>query len=131
MRADDGRLIPSLVTKALLGEPMPVYGDGSQTRSLCYVDDLVGGLLQMMTSDLPGPINLGNAEERSVVEIAEAVRAAAGSRSELAFLPAREDDPVRRCPELKAADLLLDWRPETPLSEGLDKTVAWFKERLN
>jgi dTDP-glucose 4,6-dehydratase len=131
MRSDDGRLIPSLVTKALLDEPMPVFGDGSHTRSLCYIDDLVGGLLRMMTSDLPGPINLGNSEERSVVEIAEAVRAAAGSSSEISFLSPREDDPVRRCPELKAANELLDWRPTTSLSDGLDSTVDWFKARLN
>jgi dTDP-glucose 4,6-dehydratase len=131
MRADDGRLIPSLVTKALLDQPMPVYGDGSQTRSLCYIDDLVDGLLRMMISDLPGPINLGNSEELSVLEIAEAVRAATGSRSEITFLPPREDDPGRRCPELKSADLLLDWRPTTSLSEGLDTTVAWFKDYLN
>jgi len=128
MRVDDGRLIPSLVTKALLDEPMPVYGDGSQTRSMCYVDDLVEGLLRMLTSGLAGPINLGSSEECSVLQIAKAVRVAARSRSEISFLPPREDDPVRRCPDLEAAKALLDWRPTTTLTDGLHKTVAWFRE---
>ena len=131
MRADDGRLIPSFVTKALLDEPLPVYGDGSQTRSLCYVDDLVEGLLRMMTSGSTGPINLGSSEEHSVLEIAEAVRAVTGSQSEISFLPSREDDPVRRRPELKAANALLGWSPTTTLGDGLQKTVAWFNEHLN
>jgi dTDP-glucose 4,6-dehydratase len=130
MRADDGRLIPSFVTRALLDEPLPVHGDGSHTRSLCYVDDLVGGLLRMMTSALPGPINLGSGEERSVLEIAQAVRAAARSHSEISFVPPREDDPVRRCPELTAARELLDWSPTTTFCDGLDRTVAWFREHL-
>jgi dTDP-glucose 4,6-dehydratase len=128
MRVDDGRLIPSLVTQALLDEPMPVYGDGSQTRSMCYVDDLVEGLLRMMTSGCTGPINLGSSEESSVLRIAEAVRAAAGSRSEISFLPPREDDPIRRRPDLRAAKTFLGWSPTTSLSKGLDRTVAWFRD---
>jgi nucleoside-diphosphate-sugar epimerase len=130
---DDGRLVPNFFRQALTGEPLTVYGDGSQTRSLCYVDDLVDGLVRAMECpETAGEvINLGNPEEHTVLEFAEMVRVLARSRSALAFTePAVGDDPQRRRPDITRARELLGWRPHVDLEEGLRRTAAYFEEEL-
>ncbi len=129
MHPDDGRVVSNFVVQALLGKPLTVYGDGSQTRSFCYVDDLIEGLLRLMESpdEVTGPVNLGNPEEFTILELAELVRELTGSRSEIVFRPLPEDDPVRRCPDITRAKTLLGWEPRTPLKEGLERTIAWFE----
>jgi UDP-glucuronate decarboxylase len=131
---DDGRLVPNFITQALTGRSMTVYGDGSQTRSLCYVSDLVDGLLRMMT--LPGGagrvINLGNPDERTVIELAQVIRRLAGSSSTIDFVePISTDDPQRRCPNITRARAELGWEPRVGLEEGLSDTMAWFRTRLH
>lgn len=126
MRPDDGRLVPNLVRQALAGEPLTVYGDGTQTRSLQYVDDLVEGLLLLMRSDEARPVNLGNPEERSVLEIAELVSRLAGGEGRIVHLPPPEDDPRRRSPDISRARASLGWEPVVDLEEGLARTIRWF-----
>ncbi|WP_367319406.1 UDP-glucuronic acid decarboxylase family protein [Streptomyces sp. HUAS ZL42] len=126
MRADDGRVVSTFVNQALDGEALTVFGDGSQTRSLCYVDDLIRGLLAMVDADLPGPVNLGNPTERTVRELAEMVLLITGSEGGLRFLPLPVDDPVRRRPVITRALEGLGWNPTVPLEEGLRHTIAWF-----
>jgi dTDP-glucose 4,6-dehydratase len=130
MRPDDGRAIPTFIRQALLGEPLTVAGDGSQTRSVCYVDDLVDGVVRMLGSDLAGPVNLGNPHELTVLELAHQVRAAAGSDSPVVHVPRPEDDPSVRQPDITLARTTLDWTPAVPLAEGLDRTVGWFRRLL-
>ncbi|MEV6006259.1 UDP-glucuronic acid decarboxylase family protein [Streptomyces sp. NPDC051976] len=127
MRPYDGRVVSSFVRQALRGEPLTVYGDGSQTRSFCYVDDLVRGLLTMLDADVPGPVNLGNPEERTVGELARLVIELTGSGSPVRRLPLPEDDPTRRCPVIARAREQLGWSPEITLREGLRHTVEWFR----
>jgi dTDP-glucose 4,6-dehydratase len=128
-RPDDGRLIPNFVTQALAGEPFTVYGDGSQTRSLCYVTDLVDGIARAMdTRGKSGEVfNLGNPHEQSVLEIAEVVAAAAGVPLRLVHLPLPYDDPTRRRPDIEKARRVLGWEPRTPVAEGVERTIAWFR----
>ncbi|WP_051866504.1 UDP-glucuronic acid decarboxylase family protein [Streptomyces griseus] len=126
MRPYDGRVVPSFVRQALTGEPLTVFGDGSQTRSFCYVDDLIAGLPAMIDSPAPGPFNLGDPSERTVRELAELVLLLTGSTSEMRFLPLPGDDPVRRCPVVSRAREALGWQPRVPLEEGLRRTIAWF-----
>lgn len=126
MRAHDGRVVSSFVRQALEGEPLTIFGDGSQTRSFCYVDDMVRGLLAMIDSHLPGPFNLGNPTERTVRELAELVLSITGSDSGLRFLPLPVDDPVRRRPVITRAREGLGWHPRVPLEEGLRHTVDSF-----
>ncbi|MFE1439902.1 UDP-glucuronic acid decarboxylase family protein [Streptomyces sp. NPDC058739] len=126
MRPHDGRVISSFIRQALRGEPLTIFGDGTQTRSFCYVDDLVRGLVAMVDSDEPGPFNLGNPEERTVRELAELVTGITGSGSELRHLPLPVDDPVRRRPAITRAREGLGWEPRVPLEEGLRRTVDWF-----
>ncbi len=126
MRPDDGRVVSNFVTQALRGEPLTIHGDGSQTRSFCYVDDEVTGLLALVESDYRGPVNIGNDDERSVLEMARLVLELSGSRSELVFVDRPQDDPTQRRPDLTLARSLLGWQPETPLSVGLARTLEWF-----
>jgi dTDP-glucose 4,6-dehydratase len=126
MRAHDGRVVSSFIRQAIEGEALTIFGDGSQTRSFCYVDDMVRGLLAMIDSPRPGPINLGNPRERTVRELAELVLLITGSDSELRFLPLPVDDPVRRRPVIARAREGLGWHPRVPLEEGLRHTVDWF-----
>lgn len=126
MRPDDGRAIPTFVRQALAGEPLTVAGDGSQTRSVCYVDDLVVGLLALATSGLPGPVNVGNPDERSVLAIARDVVAATGSRSSIRFVPRPVDDPEVRRPDITLARSALGWSPATSWRDGLARTVESF-----
>lgn len=129
MRRDDGRVVPNFIQQALAGEPLTVYGDGTQTRSFCYVDDLVGGICSALRSSraVGQVINLGKDRELTVLELARLVREMVGSTSEITFLPLPQDDPRRRRPDLSRARELLGWEPTTTLEEGLLRTVEWFR----
>jgi dTDP-glucose 4,6-dehydratase len=126
MRVDDGRAIPAFMSQALAGEPITVTGDGSQTRSLCYVEDTVEGILALVRSGHPGPVNVGSAEEMTMLELAERVRDLTGSRSPIEFVDLPTDDPKLRRPDTTLAAELLDWQPRTPMDEGLKQTLEWF-----
>jgi UDP-glucuronate decarboxylase len=132
MALNDGRLVSNLVIQALRGYSMTIYGDGSQTRSLCYVDDLIDGLMRLMESpaDFRGPVNLGNPVETSVVAVAEAIRGLTGTVAPLVRLALPIDDPRRRCPDIGCARQRLDWQPVTDLQAGLNRTIADFALRL-
>jgi dTDP-glucose 4,6-dehydratase len=123
----DGRAVPNFISQALAGEPLTVYGDGSQTRSFCYVDDLVDGILALLRSGATKPINIGNPDERSILELAELVLEVTGSDSEILFEPLPVDDPRVRCPDITRARRLLGWAPKVELEEGLARTVEWFR----
>jgi dTDP-glucose 4,6-dehydratase len=124
MRSDDGRMIPTFLRQAASGEPLTVTGDGTQTRSVCYVDDTIRGLLALAESDFPGPVNIGNPNELTVLEIAEHVLNATGSQSPIVHIPAMVDDPRRRCPDITVAERVLGWRPEVDVEDGLRWTAA-------
>lgn len=129
MRPDDGRVVSNLIMEALHGRPLTVYGDGSQTRSFCYVSDMVEGLVRMMEQDgFTGPVNLGNPAEMTVLELAEKVRALAGGKPKIVFRELPEDDPVRRRPDISLAKKMLSWEPSVSLDEGLEKTFAYFRD---
>jgi dTDP-glucose 4,6-dehydratase len=130
MRIDDGRVVSNFVTQAIRREPLTVYGDGSQTRSLCYVDDLAAGLIALHDSDFTGPVNIGNDDERTVLEVAELVLELSGSTSGIVFAPRPPDDPSVRCPDLTRARRELGWAPTTSIRDGLTRTIEWFTNRL-
>ena len=130
MRVNDGRAIPNFVTQALRGEPITVYGDGSQTRSLCYVSDLVEGILRLLASETNEPVNIGNQGEYTMLQLAERVRDAAGSSSEIVFEELPVDDPKQRRPDTTRARRILDWEAQVPLEAGLPPTIQSFRERL-
>jgi len=125
-KPEDGRVVPSFISQALAGKPLTVYGDGTQTRTLQYVDDLVEGVYRLMHSDEGRPVNIGNPVEYTVREIAEMVIELSGSRSEIVYQPLPGDDPRRRCPDISRARETLGWEPRTPAIEGLEETLAWF-----
>ncbi|MGW8889950.1 UDP-glucuronic acid decarboxylase family protein [Streptomyces sp. NPDC055749] len=129
MRPHDGRVVSSFIRQALRGEPLTMYGDGSQTRSFCYVEDLVRGLLMMLDTHVPGPVNLGNPDERTVHDLARLVIEATCSHSAIRRLPLPVDDPTRRCPVIERAREQLGWTPEITLQDGLRHTVKWFRSR--
>jgi len=126
MRPDDGRVVSNFLVQALSGKPITIHGDGTQTRSFCYVDDEVRGLLALLDSDYVGPVNIGNPTEFTVLELAEKVLALTGSSSELRFDPRPVDDPTQRRPDLTLARSLLGWEPGIALDEGLARTAKWF-----
>ena len=126
MRPNDGRVVSNFVVQALAGEPLTVYGDGSQTRSFCYVDDEVRGILALLDSDHVGPVNIGNPEEHTVLELAEMVLDVTGSASEIVRRPLPVDDPTQRKPDITLARTVLGWEPVVPLPEGLARTAKWF-----
>jgi len=126
----DGRAFPAFISAALRGEPLTVHGDGMQTRSLCYVDDLVAGLERMADSDHPGPINLGNPDERTILELAHAVIAACQSSSPVVFTERPPDDPSQRCPDITRAREVLGWEPRVPLAEGMLAMVAAYRAEV-
>ena len=130
MRADDGRVVSNFIVQALRGEPLTIYGDGRQTRSFCYVDDLIDGLLKLMNTppDFSGPVNLGNPGEFTVGELAEKIIDLAGSKSKLSYHPLPDDDPVQRRPDISLASTALNWQPTVSLEDGLKKTISYFKE---
>ncbi len=130
MRPDDGRAVPAFVTQALRGEPLTVHGDGSQTRSIGSVSDLVEGIWRLLASDIAGPVNLGNPEEVSVLELAKMVLRVAGVASEIRSVERPEDDPSVRRPDIARARELLGWEPKVGLEEALERVVAWFRRAL-
>src|SRR5215207_6043973 len=127
MRPNDGRAIPTFIRQALNEEPITVAGDGSQTRSVCYVDDLVEGIVRLLGSGLTGPVNLGNPHEMSVLELAEWIRTLTGSSSPIEFIPRPQDDPTVRQPDISYARSALGWKPEVSLEDGLRATIDWFR----
>lgn len=132
MHPNDGRVVSSFVVQALAGEPITVFGDGTQTRSFCYVDDMIEAFRRFMATDVAvtGPMNLGNPEEISVVDLAQMIIDLTGSRSKIVLNPLPEDDPRRRQPDISLAKRELDWRPTTKLSDGLKSTIAYFEDRM-
>lgn len=130
MRLRDGRVVPAFISQALRGEPLTVFGDGSQTRSFCYVSDLIEGIYRLMHSRTHLPVNIGNPHEMTVREFAEAVIRATRSRSRIVYRPLPQDDPKQRQPDITRARRLLQWEPRVPLEEGLRRTVAYFKSRV-
>jgi dTDP-glucose 4,6-dehydratase len=127
MRLHDGRAVPTLMRQALKGEDLTVFGDGSQTRSFCYVDDLIDGIYRLMMSDYEAPVNLGNTEEMSILDLAKSIIAFTGSKSKIVFEPLPADDPKVRQPDISLAKKILDWEPRLTAEEGLKKTLAWVK----
>jgi UDP-glucuronate decarboxylase len=129
MALNDGRVVSNFIVQALKGEDITVYGDGMQTRSFCYVDDLISGLINMMATDdgVTGPVNMGNPTEFTIMELAEAVIRLAGSRSKIIFNPLPADDPTQRKPDISLARKLLGWQPQVDLEEGLKKTIDYFR----
>jgi nucleoside-diphosphate-sugar epimerase len=128
MRRRDGRAVPNFIDQALRGDPLTVYGDGSQTRSLCYVDDLIEGIWRFVGSDVTGPMNIGNAEEVSILELAEIIRDLCGSSSEIVFRERPVDDPTVRRPDLTFAATELEWKPEVDMRQGLTRTIEWARD---
>jgi dTDP-glucose 4,6-dehydratase len=130
MRPDDGRMVPNFIKQTLLEQPLTIYGEGTQTRSVQYVDDLIEGTFRLMKSEESRPVNIGNPHEMSVLEIAEMIIEISGSSSELVYEPLPEDDPRQRCPDIRRAREALGWEPRTPVREGLERTLSWFAERV-
>jgi dTDP-glucose 4,6-dehydratase len=130
MRASDGRAIPNFMSQALRNAPLTVAGDGSQTRSVCYVDDLIEGILRLLHSGHPGPMNIGNPRELTMLELAQMIRELVGSRSRIEFVERPQDDPTVRQPDITLARTCLDWEPKIDLVEGLSRTLAWFRADL-
>jgi dTDP-glucose 4,6-dehydratase len=131
MRLDDGRVVPNFIKQALRGDPLTVYGDGSQTRSFCYVDDLINGILKLLESDFNEPVNIGNPDEMTIMEFAETVIEVTGSNSGITHEDLPEDDPKRREPNIDRARNKLGWSPEVTLKEGLENTLPYFKSELS
>ena len=133
MHPDDGRVVSNFIVQALKGEPITVYGDGTQSRAFCYVDDMIDALVRLMdTPDgFTGPVNLGNPVELSIAELARKVIELTGSKSKLIEKPLPEDDPVQRCPDITLARKVLGWEPEVPLEKGLARTISYFRERIS
>ncbi|MDO8607471.1 MAG: SDR family oxidoreductase [Phaeospirillum sp.] len=132
MHPDDGRVVSNFIVQALEGRPITLYGDGSQTRSFCFVDDLIEGFIRLMGSDdtITGPINLGNPREMTVRELAEMVVAMVGNKAEIVYRPLPADDPLQRQPNIALAKEKLGWEPKVTLENGLERTIAYFRERM-
>ncbi len=130
MRLEDGRVIPNFISQALKGKPLTVYGRGDQTRSYCYVDDLVRGIEGVLSSSYHLPINLGNPNEMSVLSLGKLILEKTGSKSKIVYRPLPTDDPKQRCPDITLAKKLLDWEPTVALEKGLERTIEYFREQL-
>jgi UDP-glucuronate decarboxylase len=132
MHPNDGRVVSNFIVQALKGEDITVYGDGKQTRSFCYVDDMIDGLIRLMNTgdDFTGPVNLGNPEEYSILQLAETIIRLTGSKSRIVFKPLPPDDPKQRCPDITLARKVLNWQPTTTLEEGLKRTIEYFRNIL-
>lgn len=128
MRKRDGRVVPNFINQALAGEPLTVFGDGSQTRSFCYVSDMIEGLYKLMLSDIHEPVNLGNPQEMSILDFAKKIIELTKSKSKIVYKPLPEDDPKVRRPDISKAKNLLNWEPKVSLEEGLERTIAWFRK---
>jgi dTDP-glucose 4,6-dehydratase len=131
MRLDDGRVVPNFVSQAIKGEPLSIYGDGKQTRSFCYVSDLVDGLVKLMLSDIDTPVNLGNPEERTIIDFADAVIKITKTKLEFNYQNIPEDDPKKRKPDISKAKKHLDWEPVVSLEEGLSSTIEYFRDIID
>jgi len=133
MHPNDGRVVSNFIMAALKGEPVTLYGDGSQTRSFCYVSDLIEGFVRLMETgdDFTGPVNLGNPDERKISELAEEVLRLTGSKSKIEYRPLPADDPMQRCPDISLAKKALGWAPTVPLEDGLTETIAYFRHMLD
>jgi len=131
MRIHDGRAIPAFISQALQGEPLSVFGDGSQTRSFCYISDLVEGLFRLLQSDYNEPVNLGNPHEMTILQLAQTIKKATASPSDIVFKPLPVDDPRVRQPDITRAKTILNWQPQVSLEEGLARTVEYFRNKLN
>ncbi|MGZ4796078.1 MAG: UDP-glucuronic acid decarboxylase family protein [Acidimicrobiia bacterium] len=130
LRPADGRVVSNFLVQAMRGEPLTVYGDGKQTRSFCYVDDEIRGILALLDSDYVGPVNIGNPNEFTILELAQTVLDVTGSSSEIAFEPLPVDDPTQRQPDISLARSLLGWEPEVQLRDGLERTYAWYRKEF-
>jgi len=130
MRLRDGRAVPAFMSQALRNEDVTVFGDGTQTRSFCYVTDLVDGILRLMESDTHDPVNIGNPHEVTIEQIARTIISLVGSTSRIVYRPLPQDDPKQRQPDITRAQTLLSWQPQVELEEGLAKTVGYFKSKL-
>jgi dTDP-glucose 4,6-dehydratase len=130
MRLNDGRALPNFLYQALTGEPLTVYGDGKQTRSFCYVSDLLDGIYRLLESDEHDPVNIGNPHEITILEFAERVRALVGSKEPIVFRPLPQDDPKQRCPDIAKARQVLKWEPKVNLEEGLKRTYDYFHKKV-
>jgi dTDP-glucose 4,6-dehydratase len=128
MRPNDGRVVPALIGQAIAGKPMTVFGDGSQTRSFCYVDDLIDGIYRLLLSNEPDPTNVGNPAEMTVLQFAKVIQKLTGTKSEIVFQPLPTDDPKVRQPDISKARRVLGWEPKVPLEEGLARTIEYFRE---
>jgi dTDP-glucose 4,6-dehydratase len=127
LKQNDGRAVPTFISQALRGEAVTVHGDGSQTRSLCYVDDLIEGIYRLLISDVQGPVNIGNPEEVTMLELAERINKLIGTDAEIRFVERPVDDPEVRCPDISLARRDLGWSPKVPLDEGLERTIEWAR----
>ena len=130
MRLNDGRALPNFLYQALVGEPITVYGDGKQTRSFCYVSDLIDGIYRLLESEEHDPVNIGNPNEITILEFAERVRALVGTAAPIVFRPLPQDDPKQRCPDIGKARRILKWEPKVALSEGLKITYDFFRQQI-
>jgi dTDP-glucose 4,6-dehydratase len=130
MRLNDGRALPNFLFQALVGEPITVYGDGKQTRSFCYVSDLLDGIYRLLESNEHEPTNIGNAQEITILEFAERVRKLVGVKTPIVFHPLPQDDPKQRCPDITKAKRLLNWEPKVTLEDGLQRTYEYFREKV-
>jgi UDP-glucuronate decarboxylase len=130
MLENDGRVVSNFVVQALKGIPLTVYGDGSQTRSFCYVSDLVEGLIRLMNGNYIGPVNLGNPAEYTILQLAQTIQRMINPTAELIFKPLPQDDPQRRQPDISSAKFHLQWQPTVPLEAGLAKTISYFRSRI-
>lgn len=128
MRKDDGRVVPNFIGQAIANEPITIYGSGKQTRSFCYVSDLVDGIYRLMLSDLNEPVNIGNPEEKTIMEFAEIIKELTKSKSKIVSNPLPADDPHVRCPDITKAKKELKWQPKVGLKDGLKNTIEWFRE---
>jgi UDP-glucuronate decarboxylase len=129
MHPNDGRVVSNFIIQALKNEPITIYGSGNQTRSFCYVDDLITAMIAMMDQDkMVGPVNLGNPAENTIKELALMIKELAGSSSEIVYRPLPQDDPVRRRPDITLAKQKLGWEPKIPVRDGLARTIAYFRE---
>jgi dTDP-glucose 4,6-dehydratase len=131
MRLDDGRVVLNFVGQALRGEPLTVYGEGKQTRSFCYVSDLVEGIYRLLLSNEPEPVNIGNPTELTIAQFAEVINRLTGNTAGIRYMPLPIDDPRQRQPDISKARRLLGWEPTVELDEGMERTIAWFAEKLN
>ena len=131
MKPNDGRVVSNLICQALQNKPLTIYGDGLQTRSFCYVDDLIEGMKNLMDSSIDSPVNIGNPEELTIIELAKIIRRKINPDLEIIFNPLPQDDPSKRQPDIMKAKTNLGWEPNTSLDSGLDKTISWFKTLLN